>query len=441
MRRVLVGPVAATALPPQHQEHAALPEHHTSHQGAPPYAVAVTGLGLISAAGVGVPDCWSAVTQRTRPTGVRRPELLTGLPTDFMYLVDDDLSGALDVTERRLMERFAQLAVLAAREAVGDAGLDPAQWEGQRVAVVIGNANGALPLYDAQHATLLERGHLRVSPMLPALFNSNCAAASVCRDLGARGPSMAVTSTCASGADAIGLARQLLRAGMCDIAIAGGAESACSRMLMAGLCKTRALSTHRQDPAAACRPFDAARDGFVVGEGAGLLVLERSEHAAARGARIRARLVGYGSSNDAFAPVAAHPDGLGAEQALRSALAEAGVAASEVGHVNAHGTATVMNDQIEAAMLRRVLGEQPLVTSTKAMTGHTLGAAGGIESVFTVLALEHQLVPPTANLGSLDPDIPVDVVAKEARPARFDHAVKTSLGFGGHNAALVFARA
>ncbi|MBF9067161.1 beta-ketoacyl-[acyl-carrier-protein] synthase family protein [Streptacidiphilus sp. NEAU-YB345] len=411
---------------------------------APPYAVAVTGLGLISAAGVGVAESWSAVTRRTRPTGVRRPEVLAGLPTDFMYLVDDDPAQALDVAERRLTERFAQLAVLAAREAVADAGLDPAdptQWDGQRVAVLIGNANGALPLYDAQHATLLERGHRRVSPMLPALFNSNCAAAAVCRDLGARGPSMAVTSTCASGADAIGLARQLLRAGMCDIAIAGGAESACSRMLMAGLCKTRALSTHRQDPAAACRPFDAGRDGFVVGEGAGLLVLERPEHARARGARVRARLVGYGSSNDAYAPVAAHPDGLGAEQALRGALAEAGVTGADIGHVNAHGTATVMNDQVEAAMLRRVLGEQALVTSTKAMTGHTLGAAGGIESVFTVLALEHQLVPPTANLDSLDPDIPVDVVAKEARPARFDHAVKTSLGFGGHNAALVFARA
>ncbi|BDM66763.1 3-oxoacyl-ACP synthase [Streptomyces nigrescens] len=418
-----------------------VPGRYATGPAQQPYAAAVTGLGMLTAAGAGAGASWREITRTTTPSGVRRPAELRDLPTDFMYLVDGlDVDEALDVASRRLMDRFSQLAVLAAREAVADAGLDPAEWDGDRVAVLIGTANGGLPAYDEQHTTLLERGPRRVSPVLAALTTGNSAAASVCRDLAARGPSLAVNTTCASGTDAIGLARQLLRAGMCDIALAGGAESACSRLLVASMCKMKGLSPRRDDPAAACRPFDADRDGFVLGEGAGLLVLERPEHARARGARIRAEITGYGSSNDAYAPVAPHPDGAGAERALRAALADAGAAPADIGHVNAHGTSTVLNDLIEGTMLRRVLGEHPLVTSTKAMTGHTLGAAGAIETAFTVLAVQHQLVPPTANLVSPDPDIPVEVVAKEARPARLDCAVKTSLGFGGHNAALVVSR-
>ncbi|MFF4604573.1 beta-ketoacyl-[acyl-carrier-protein] synthase family protein [Streptomyces sp. NPDC001339] len=401
----------------------------------------MTGLGILTAAGIGTAANWHEVTHAASPSGVRKPAELRDLPTDFVYLIDGlDIETALDAATRRLTDRFSRLAVLAAREAVADAGLDPRAWDGDRVAVVIGTANGGLPVYDEQHTALLERGHRRVSPMLAVLTTGNGAAASVCRDLGARGPSLTVNTTCASGTDAIGIARQLLRAGMCDIALAGGAESSCSRLIVASMCKMKGLSTRRDDPAAACRPFDADRDGFVLGEGAGLLVLERPEHARARGARTRAMVVGYGTANDAYAPVAPHPEGAGAERALRAALADAGVRATDIGHVNAHGTATALNDLIESAMLRRVLGEHPLVTSTKAMTGHTLGAAGGIETAFTVLALQHQLVPPTANLESPDPDVPVEVVAKEARPARLQCAVKTSLGFGGHNAALVLSR-
>ncbi|MFJ5679422.1 beta-ketoacyl-[acyl-carrier-protein] synthase family protein [Streptomyces sp. NPDC093097] len=405
------------------------------------YAAAVTGVGLLTAAGVGAARNWEAVTGTNKPSGVRRPDELRGLQADFMYLVDGvDIAAELDANSRRLLDRFSQLAVLAAREAVADAGLSPSRWERDRVAVVIGNANGGLPGYEAQHTTLLERGHRRVSPMLAALFTSNSAAAGVCRDLGANGPSMAINSTCASGTDSVGYARQLLQAGRCDIAIAGGTESVCSRLIVASLCKTKGLSTRRDDPAGACRPFDAGRQGFVLGEGAGILVLERPEHARARGARVRAHVVGYGSSNDAYSPVAPHPDGAGAERAVREALADAGAGPAEIGHVNAHGTSTVLNDRVEGAMLRRVLGDHPLVTSTKGMTGHTLGAAGAIETAFTVLAVQHQLVPPTANFEEPDPQIPVEVVAKDARPARFDLAVKSSLGFGGHNAALVISR-
>ncbi|WP_438484335.1 beta-ketoacyl-[acyl-carrier-protein] synthase family protein [Streptomyces sp. S186] len=406
-----------------------------------PFTAAVTGLGLVTAAGVGTKATWHAITHDVVPGNVSRQDELADLPCDFMYTAADlDATALLGVATQRLMDRFSQLAVIAAREAVGDAGLDPECWDSGRVAVVIGSAHGGLPFYDQQSAAMAGHGARRVSPKLAPLTVINSAASSVCMDLGAHGPSLGVATACSSGTVAVGTAHQLLRAGACDIAIAGGAESVLSRLLIASACQMKAVSTRRDDPAAACRPFDVDRDGFVVGEGAGLLVLERPEHARARRAPVRAQIAGYGASSDAYAAVAPDPEGRGIERALRSALADAGVRPGDVGHVNAHGTSTVLNDRIEAVMLRRVLGEHPLVTSTKAMTGHTLGAAGGIETALTVLALEQQLVPPTANLTVPDPRIPIDVVRAEARPAAFDCAVKTSLGFGGHNAALVLTR-
>ncbi|MFK0261487.1 beta-ketoacyl-[acyl-carrier-protein] synthase family protein [Streptomyces angustmyceticus] len=411
----------------------------TAHQE--PFSAAVTGLGLVTAAGVGAKATWHAVTQETVPHGVSHQEELADLPCDFMYTIAGlDTTELLGVATQRLMDRFSQLAVIAAREAVADAGLDPESWDSSRVAVVIGSAHGGLPFYDEQHVAMAGRGARRVSPKLAPLTVVNSAASSVCMDIGAHGPSLGVATACSSGTVALGTAHQLLRAGVCDIAIAGGAESVLSRLLIASACQMKAVSTRRDDPAAACRPFDAGRDGFVVGEGAGLLVLERPEHARARHAPVRAHIRGYGASSDAYAAVAPDPEGKGIERALRTALADAGVGARDIGHVNAHGTSTVANDHIEAAALQRVLGDHPLVTSTKAMTGHALGAAGGIETALTVLALEQQLVPPTANLEVLDPRIPVEVVHTEARQAAFDCAVKTSLGFGGHNAALVLTR-
>ncbi|MFE9376736.1 beta-ketoacyl-[acyl-carrier-protein] synthase family protein [Streptomyces sp. NPDC006855] len=405
-----------------------------------PFAAAVTGVGLVTSAGTGVEAAWHGVTEGLAPSAAPRPEL-DGLPCDFFYSVTDcDPAAVLGVATQRLMDRFAQFAVIAAREAVADAGLDPAVWDSGRVGVVIGSAHGGLPFYDEQAAALAARGPRRVSPKLAPLSVVNGAASSVSLDLGVHGPSQAVSTACSSGTVAIGTAHQMLRSGACDIVITGGAESTCARLLIASACSLKAVSTRREDPAAACRPFDTHRDGFVVGEGAGLLVLEHPDHARARGATVRARVNGYGASSDAHSAVAPDPDGLGIERALRTALADADLSPADVGHVNAHGTSTLSNDLIEATMLRRVLGESPLVTSTKAMTGHTLGAAGGIEAALTVLALQHQLVPPTVNLDAPDPQIPLDVVAKEARAAAFDCAVKTSLGFGGHNAALVLTR-
>ncbi|WP_299539013.1 beta-ketoacyl synthase [uncultured Streptomyces sp.] len=407
-----------------------------------PFRAAVTGVGLVTAAGVGADAAWrGACGAGDAPHVPHRPEL-EGLECDFFYSVDGlDTTAALGVAALRLMDRFAQLAVIAAREAVADAGLDASVWDSGRVGVVIGSAHGGLPFYDAQHTALTERGPRRVSPKLAPLVVVNGAASSVAMDLGVHGPSLAVSTACSSGTVALGTAHQLLRTGACDIVVAGGAESTCSRLLIASACRMRAVSTRRDDPQSACRPFDTHRDGFVVGEGAGLLVLEHPDHARARGATVRARVDGYGAASDAHSVVAPEPGGLGIERALRTALADAGLTGADIGHVNAHGTSTVANDLIEATMLHRVLGDGALVTSTKAMTGHTLGAAGGIEAALTVLALQHQLVPPTVNLDVPDPEIPVEVVSKEARPHRFDHAVKTSLGFGGHNAALVLSRA
>ncbi|WP_327113063.1 beta-ketoacyl-[acyl-carrier-protein] synthase family protein [Streptomyces sp. NBC_01341] len=410
--------------------------------GIQPFSAAVTGVGLVTAAGVGAEAAWRGVCDTALAPSVPHLPELAGLPCDFMYTVSGlDMKAVLGVAAQRLMDRFSQLAVIAAREAVADAGLDPSVWDSGRVAVVIGSAHGGLPFYDEQHTLLTERGARRVSPKLAPLSVVNGAASSVAMDLGVHGPSQAVSTACSSGTVAIGTAHQMLRTGACDIVVAGGAESVLSRLLIASACQMRAVSTRRDDPQAACRPFDSHRDGFVVGEGAGLLVMEHPEHARARGATVRARVAGYGASSDAHSAVAPDPDGLGIERALRTALADADIDAPDVGHVNAHGTSTVANDIIETTMLRRVLGEGPLVTSTKAMTGHTLGAAGGIETALTVLALQHQIVPPTANLDAPDPAIPVEVVSKEARHASFECAVKTSLGFGGHNAALVLTRA
>ncbi|GHH45374.1 beta-ketoacyl-[acyl-carrier-protein] synthase family protein [Streptomyces candidus] len=404
-------------------------------------AVAVTGIGMVTAAGHTAKQTWVEVTSATAPSSVRRPDTLRDLPCDFMYTVEGlDLDARLGPTAR-LTSRFAQLAVIAAREAVADAGLDPNTWDSARVAVVVGTAHGGLDYYDEQQAVLTARGARRVAPKVAPLSVNSNAASSVCQDLGARGPSLAVSTACASGTDAIGTALGWLRAGRCDIAVAGGAESLSSRLVYASTCQMRALSTRVDDPAAACRPFDVDRDGFVTGEGAGLLVLENAEHARARGATVRARLAGYGSSNDAFSPVAPDERGAGVEAALRTALADAGLAPGDVGHVNAHGTSTVINDLVESAALYRVFGDRPLVTSTKAMTGHTLGAAGGIEAALTALALEEQLVPPTVNLEVQDPGVPMEVVAGTARPARLECAASSSLGFGGHNAVLVLTRA
>ncbi|MBV2156640.1 beta-ketoacyl synthase [Kitasatospora sp. SUK 42] len=400
------------------------------------FGVAVTGLGLVTPAGIGVKENWDGLT-----SGVSRAapdEALRGWPVDFTCRVPgfdpEELLGGFSAWQ---LERFVQLAIVASRQALDDAGWDPATWDGARVGVVLGNSLGGVQTVERQHRALLDGGPRRVSPLLIPMSMVNMVAGQVAIDIGARGPSQVVATACASGTTAVGTARELLRSGACDVVLAGGSESALTPLAMAGLSRMGALSRRTDDPATASRPFDADRDGFVAAEGAGVLVLERIADARARGAVPRAVVRGYGAATDAHHPTAPDPDGRGIEQALRAALADAGLGPSDVDHVNAHGTSTPLNDVTEGRMLHRVLGDGPLVTSTKGVTGHALAAAGAIEAGFTALAIQHRSVPPTANLARLDPELEIDVVYGAPRSAVIEVAVSTSLGFGGHNAALV----
>ncbi|WP_025617022.1 beta-ketoacyl-[acyl-carrier-protein] synthase family protein [Salinispora cortesiana] len=400
--------------------------------------VAVTGLGMVTPAGIGTDDTWARVCAGESTT--RHDPVLAGLAVDISCRVPDSREAPLLPPRRaRRMDRFVQFAVVAAREAVSDARLDPSTWDGTRVGVVLGCADGGPATVEQEHQVLIREGPGQVSSLLLPMQLPNMVAGQVSIDLGATGPSLAVATACASGTSAIALARDLLLLGRCDVVVTGGAEAMVTPLVMAGFAQMGVLSRRCTEPAAACRPFDTTRDGFVAGEGAGILILERAEDAVARGVRGRARIAGTGASADAHHVTAPDVAGRGAEAALRSALTEAGVGADEIDHVNAHGTATPMNDLVESRMLRRVLGPDPLVTSTKGVTGHLFGAAGAIEAAFAVLAIEHGLVPPTANLDDLDPEVEIDV-ARKATPRRVDLAVSMSLGFGGQNAAVLVSR-
>ncbi|MER6140505.1 beta-ketoacyl-[acyl-carrier-protein] synthase family protein [Streptomyces sparsogenes] len=400
--------------------------------------VAVTGLGLVTPGGIGAGPSWEAVLDG-RPTAAHDPEL-AGQPVRISCRVPDfDPDRLLGGRRAHRLDRFVQLALVAAREAVADAGLDPATWDGGRVGVVLGCADGGPATVEAQHRVLLENPAW-VSPLLLPMQLPNMLAGQTAIEFGATGPNLVVATACASGASAIGTARDLLALGRCDIVVTGGSEAMITPLVMAGFAKMGALSRRDGDPATASRPFDADRDGFVAGEGAGVLVLERVADARARGARVRARISGYGATADAHHMTSPHPDGVGIEAALRAALADAGAGPGDVQHVNAHGTSTPLNDLAEGRMLHRVLTADPLVTSTKGVTGHLLGAAGAVEAAFGVLAVEHQLVPPTANLRTPDPGLDIKL-ATAATATRIDLALSNSFGFGGQNAVLAITRA
>lgn len=398
--------------------------------------VAVTGLGLVTPAGIGVEANWARVLD-ARPTASVDPEL-AGLPVDISCRVPDfDAEALLGRRTAWRLDRSTQLALVAARQAIADAGLDPGTWSGARVGVVLGCATGGTATFERAQRNLVTEGPDRVSALMVPMFSVNMVSGYVAIDCGARGPNLVTATACASGATAIGTARDLLRTGACDVVITGGVESCLSPTVVSAFANMKALSRGGAGPTAASRPFDAKRDGFVMGEGAAVLVLERVSDARARDARVHARVAGYGASADAFHATSPEPNGAGAERAVSAALADAGVLRDEVDHVNAHATSTPIGDLAEARMLRRVFGGHPVVTSTKGVTGHTIGAAGAIEAAYTVLAVSRGVIPPTANLDSLDPEIDLDVVSGTPRHRRVDVAVSDSFGFGGQNAVLV----
>ncbi|MEV7089667.1 beta-ketoacyl-[acyl-carrier-protein] synthase family protein [Streptomyces sp. NPDC093085] len=406
-----------------------------------PFDAAITGVGMVTAAGADVARSWERIRAGAGTAATEVPAL-AGLPADFGCAATDfDPSELIERKQIWRLDRSSQLAMVAAHEAVADSGLDRGSWDATRVGVVLGNGIGGAATWEKQHSVLLERGPRKVSPLLVPMLSPNMCAGYVSMMLGALGPSLVTATACASGTTAVGLARELLRAGTCDIVITGGTEAPLVPSLISGFSQMRALAERRDDLTATSRPFDADRSGFVPAEGAAVLVLERPEHARARGAAIRAMVSGYGASADAHHATAPDPEGRGAELAVRAALRDAGVGADEVDHVNAHGTATQLNDATEARMIRRVLGERPAVTSVKGVVGHSLAAAGAIEAVVTALTLETGHIPPTANLESLDPELEVDMVFKAGRDLRPRVAVSNSFGFGGQNAVLLFTAA
>jgi 3-oxoacyl-[acyl-carrier-protein] synthase II len=405
--------------------------------------VAVTGLGCVSPVGIGVDAAWASIIEGRSGIATITSFDVSQYATRFAGVVDDwDPSRWLDSKEARRMARFQQFAVVSADEAVADSGLVIDDSNAERVGVIVGSGIGGLGTMEEQAGVLAERGPSRVSPVLVPMMIVDLAAGHISIRTGARGINFAPVSACATGNHAIGEAGEAIRRGSADVIIAGGFDSGVTPLGLAGFCAARALSTRNDDPLGASRPFDAGRDGFVMGEGGATLVLEEWEHAEARGAHIYAELVGYGATADAYHITAPAPDGNGARRAMIQALDQAGYEPSRVGYINAHGTSTQLGDAAETGAIKAVFGaDAPPVSSTKSMTGHLLGGAGALEAVFCVLALENGVLPPTVNQTDPDPACDLDYVPNVARCASIEAVLSNSFGFGGHNATLLFARA
>ena len=404
----------------------------------------ITGLGIVSPIGSGTQEFWNHLTTGVSGAGPITRFDATDYETRFACEVKNfSTEGTLDRKEAKRMDRFVQFAVVAAYQAVRDAGLDLDTIDLRRAGVIIGSGIGGMETFEEQHSALVEKGPRRVSPFFIPMMIVDMAAGQVSIQLGFKGPNFATVSACASGAHAIGEALRLIRAGDADLILAGGSEATITPMAMAGFGSARALSTRNDDPQRASRPFDKDRDGFVIGEGAALLVLESEDHARGRGAQPLCELAGYGASGDAYHMTAPCVDGEGAARAMQRALDDAALSPHDVSYINAHGTSTPAGDPAEVSAIKTVFGEHAKklsVSSTKSMTGHLLGAAGGLEAAATALTLARGIVPPTINLENPDPTCDLDFVPNQARSQTVKAALSNSFGFGGHNVTLAVRR-
>ncbi|AEJ43214.1 beta-ketoacyl-ACP synthase II [Alicyclobacillus acidocaldarius] len=406
--------------------------------------VVVTGLGVVSPVGNSVPAFWDSLLSGR--SGVREIDRFdtSEYPCKIAGLVNDfDPERYIDKKELRHMDLFTQYALYAAYEAVLQSKLEITDENRDRIGVYIGSGIGGISTTLSNYRTLIERGPKRVSPFLVPMMISDMASGQVSIEFGVRGPNSSPVSACATGSHAIGDAFKIIQRGAADVMIAGGAEAAVVDLALAGFCNMKALSTRNDEPQRASRPFDKDRDGFVMGEGAGILVLEALDHALARGATILAEICGYGMSGDAYHVTAPDPEGDGAYRAMKAALEDAGLAPTDVDYINAHGTSTDYNDRIETYAVKRLFGEHAYklaMSSIKSMTGHLLGAAGGVEAVACVMTLVDGVIPPTINYETPDPDCDLDYVPNEARRADVNVVLSNSFGFGGHNACLVFRK-
>jgi 3-oxoacyl-[acyl-carrier-protein] synthase II len=404
--------------------------------------VVVTGIGTIAALGQTIDEVWAALLSGR--SGIDRISFFDA--ADFATQIggevrDFDPSRFMDPKEVRRNDRFVHFAVAAAKTAVADAVLEIGQLDPERIGVVVGSGVGGLGSLESQAKVLFDRGPRRVSPFLVPQMVSNMASGVVAIELGARGPNFGVVSACATATHALGESLRMIQRGEADVMVAGGTEAPITPLSFAGFCAMKAMSTCNDEPARACRPFDARRDGFVMGEGSGVLVLESEEHARARGARIYCEFAGYAATCDAFHITQPDPDGKGLTTAMRRAVEEAGIPLEGIDYLNAHGTSTPYNDKFETLAIKRVFGDHArrlAISSTKSMTGHLLGAAGGLEAAVCVKVVQTGEVPPTINLESPDPECDLDYVPNVARRMPVRAALSNNLGFGGQNASLVF---
>ena len=404
--------------------------------------VVVTGLGMVTPLGIGVNNNWDAVRAGKSGIGPITKFDVSDFPSQIAGEVTDFKSeDFMDKQQVRRFDIFVHYAVASARMAMEDSGLKIDSTNGHRVGCVMGSGLGGLNMLEYYHKVLLEKGPSRISPFFIPGMIANMAPGQIAIEFGAKGPNLSVETACAASNHAVGESFRLIREGIADAMLTGGSEAVVTPLALGGFCSMRALSTRNDEPERASRPFDLDRDGFVMGEGAGILILEELDHALERDAHIYAEVVGYGMSADAYHITAPEPDGEGASSCMSMAIDNAGMKPEEIDYINAHGTSTKLNDLSENKAIKDVFGEHAYklaISSTKSMTGHLLGGDGGVEGIFTALAIKHGMIPPTINYETLDPECDLDYVPNVAREAKIRAAMSNSFGFGGTNASLIF---
>ncbi len=414
-------------------------ENSASHK-----RVVVTGMGVVASLGHNVNDFWANIV--AGKCGIDKVTLFDA--KDYSCQIGAEVRGwdpaqHMDAKEVRRNDRYTHFGFCAAKQAIADAKLDMTKEDADRVGVIIGSGIGGMWTIENQHKVLLERGPRKVSPfMIPALISNMCGGL-VAIELGARGPNFGVVSACSTATHAIGESLRMIRRGEADVMVCGGAEAAITPLAYAGFCSMKAMSTNNENPQKSSRPFDLNRDGFIMGEGGAILVIESLEHALARGAHIYCELAGYAATCDAYHITSPDPEGKGLAQSMIKAMRDANIEPHQVDYINAHGTSTPYNDKFETIAIKKIFGDHARkvnISSTKSMTGHLLGAAGSIEAIISVKAIETGIVPPTINYETPDPDCDLDYTPNVKREAKIDTVLTDNLGFGGHNAALIFRR-
>lgn len=407
--------------------------------------IVITGMGAVTPIGNSVEEFWAGLMSGKSGAGpITRFDASNHSSKIAAELKDFNPDNYIDAKASRRMDPFVQYAVAAAKMAMDDSGLQITPENAERVGVIIGSGIGGVDTWETQHKALLDKGPGRVSPFFVPMLIANMGSGQVSIMFGAKGPNTTVVTACASGTHSIGDAYEIIKRGDADAMITGGAEAAICPLSCAGFCNAQAFTTRNDEPERASRPFDAERDGFLIGEGAGILVLEELEHALARGAKIHAEVIGYGLTGDAYHMTSPAPNGEGAARCMTMALKSAGIKPEDVSYINAHGTSTELNDKYETMAIKTAFGDyayKVAISSTKSMTGHLLGAAGAVEAIACVRALEEGIIPPTINYENPDPNCDLDYVPNVPRKADLEIAISNSLGFGGHNGTLVFKKA